>query len=84
MVAEEWAYLHDNPHERELRQVCELARIDYGRIDYAVVDGRIQVWEINSNSWITNPTSEIETSPTRQRVADHLAQQFEAALRDLQ
>ncbi|MEE8116733.1 MAG: hypothetical protein V3T28_06470, partial [Gemmatimonadales bacterium] len=29
-------YVKTNPHERELREIFRLARIDYGRIDYAM------------------------------------------------
>ena len=48
-IAEEHAYLESNPHAEELMALFERARIEYGRIDYGVVDGRIQVWEINTN-----------------------------------
>ena len=43
------AYLRDNPHRDQLRQVFEIAKIEYGRVDYCVVDGRVQVFEINTN-----------------------------------
>jgi len=46
------AYLEANPHAAELRRLFDAARIDYGRIDYTVVDGRIQVFEINTNPTI--------------------------------
>ena len=46
-VLEEHAYVFDNPHEAELREIFSLAAVEYGRIDYALKDGRIQVWEIN-------------------------------------
>ena len=41
--------MQTNPHEAELRAIFKLARIDYGRIDYGIKDGQIQVWEINTN-----------------------------------
>ena len=51
---EEQAYLDNNPHEAELRRVFDLAHIDYGRIDYAMLPtGRMQVWEINTNPTIS-------------------------------
>ena len=51
--AETRDYCQNNPHEAELRRVFTRAQIDYGRIDYAVDrDGRIQVWEINTNPQI--------------------------------
>lgn len=49
LLEEESVYVRSNPHERELLEVAQIAGIDYGRIDYALSDGRIQVWEINTN-----------------------------------
>ena len=46
-ILEESAYVLDNPHETDLREIFALAGVEYGRIDYALKDGRIQVWEIN-------------------------------------
>jgi len=52
LLAEERDYVTKNPHESDVREVFELARIDFGRIDYGVLDGSIQVWEINTNPMI--------------------------------
>jgi len=49
MVAEEERYVFDNPHADELRRIFGLAETDFGRIDYALVDDRIEVFEINTN-----------------------------------
>jgi len=49
MAEEEESYVRDNPHADEIRRIFEIAEIDFGRIDYCVVDGRIQVFEINTN-----------------------------------
>lgn len=47
------AYCRDNPHESALRSLFDRAQIQYGRIDYALDrEGRIQVWEINTNPQI--------------------------------
>ena len=51
-VAMENAYVIGNEHEAELMPIFALAGIEYGRIDYAVVDGRIETWEINTNPTI--------------------------------
>ena len=42
-------YLRSNPHTDELRKLFDAANVDYGRIDYTLFDGRIQVFEINTN-----------------------------------
>lgn len=46
---EELDYMRTNPHEAMIREVVNIARVEYGRIDYGMKDGKIQVWEINSN-----------------------------------
>ena len=51
-VASEHAYVIGNEHEAQLAPIFALAGIEYGRIDYAVVDGRIETWEINTNPTI--------------------------------
>jgi hypothetical protein len=50
--AEERQYVDTNPHAAWIREVFRLARIDYGRIDYGIVRGRPQAYEINTNSTI--------------------------------
>ncbi|HKY95016.1 MAG TPA: hypothetical protein VJL84_06895 [Kiloniellales bacterium] len=47
--AEHIAYVLGNPHRAELLPLFEAAKITFGRIDYTLVDGRIQVFEINTN-----------------------------------
>jgi hypothetical protein len=49
MSTEELLYVQTNPHEEQLREIFALADIQYGRIDYAVFNGGIQTWEINTN-----------------------------------
>lgn len=48
-VAIEAEFLATHPHAQAVRAVFDLARIEYGRIDYSVRDGGIVVWEINTN-----------------------------------
>jgi hypothetical protein len=49
IIAKELEYLQTNPHEQFVRDVFKLAKIDYGRIDYSLLKGKPQVWEINPN-----------------------------------
>lgn len=46
-IEEDVAYILENPHQEALADIFRLADVGYGRIDYAVKDGRIQTWEIN-------------------------------------
>ena len=75
---EERIYLTANPHEAELRRVFDLAHIEYGRIDYALLDGVVQVWEINSNPMIAVPPC--RTAPDRLLGQGLFARQIRAAL----
>jgi len=81
LLAREREYLATNPHEDQLRGIFQTARIDYGRIDYAVVDGLIQVWEINTNPMIC--TNEVAGSAARESVQREFAARFQRALESL-
>ena len=52
MAEEERDYVLTNPHGVVLRELFDIAKVGYGRIDYAVKDGRIQTWEMNLNPTI--------------------------------
>ena len=51
-VLEEQEYVMHNPHAAALAEIFGVAAVDYGQIDYALLDGRIQTWEINVNPTI--------------------------------
>lgn len=50
LVGEELQFLRDSSHAEMLLRCARLAGISYGRIDYAMFNGRPQVWEINTNA----------------------------------
>jgi hypothetical protein len=77
-LAEEMAYLESNPHADVLLDACRLAHIGYGRIDYAVRDGRVQIWEINTTPTIFNPPGPDDA--VRARAHEHFVAAFAAAL----
>ena len=52
-VAEEEQYLQSDPHGEQLKRIFDLANVTYGRIDYALLNGQVQVWEINTNPMIS-------------------------------
>jgi len=51
-ASEERVFVDQFPHTEKLAEVFRIAGIEYGRIDYGVKDGRIQVWEINTNPMV--------------------------------
>jgi hypothetical protein len=46
---EDLDYVKTNPHAEQIMAAFQVAGLTWGRIDYGVLDGRIQVWEINDN-----------------------------------
>ena len=70
-----------NPHRELLEHIFRDAGIDYGRIDYGLLDGRIQVWEINTNPWIASDSD--VGLPQRQVVHDHFVSQLNTALAEV-
>ena len=80
-LAEEVDYVRTNPHAEQLAELFRFARIEFGRIDYSLLEGRIQVWEINTNPMICAPADElcVERLPVQRLFAER----FEAALRQL-
>lgn len=75
-LSAELAFVDANPHARALREIFRIAGIGYGRIDYAVVDGRIQVWEINTNPVLTTA---FEPIAERRAVHERFARMIAAA-----
>lgn len=70
-VAEELAYIKDNPHREVIQRVFGLAGIDFGRADYTLVDGEIQVFEINTNPQFPNFTKDSEERGERRNIIRH-------------
>ena len=75
---EEKAYLENNPHQGELIRIFRLANIEYGRIDYGLLDGKIQVWEINTNPVLIQRPKKYSMFklPIKQKLVDELAEAF--------
>ena len=58
LAAEELQYVQLNPHQDQLRKIFSLAGIQFGRIDYSLLDGKLQTWEINTNPHIIHRVGE--------------------------
>lgn len=48
-------YVATNPDADRLLEIARAGAVDYGRIDYARLHGRVQVWEINTNPCVIVP-----------------------------
>ena len=89
MVQEELEYVSTNPHEQQLREVFELAQVEYGRIDYAIKHNRVQTWEINLHPTIgrglirrSKPLPP-DLDAVRDEVRRHFYEGFERAWREV-
>jgi hypothetical protein len=51
-LAQQRASVLSREHEPHLRELARVAGVGYGRFDYAVADGRIHIWELNTNPTI--------------------------------
>ncbi len=81
VMAEEASYVKTNPHREWLEETFHLAGVDYGRIDYGVLGGTLQVWEINTNPVVIltpDHYSEIHM-PVKRMFAAAISPAFEAA-----
>jgi hypothetical protein len=83
MMAEELAYLESDAHADVMREVCRIANVGYGRIDYSLLDGRPQVWEINHTPELTYADPNYELDP-RAPVHRRFTELFSAALTRLE
>ncbi len=88
MILEEREYIFSNPHETQLRAIFEIAGVEYGRIDYAIKDGRVATWEINLHPTLGRGRGEhlkktvpAELQPLRDAGKAHFHRGFAAAWR---
>jgi hypothetical protein len=49
LYEDEYRIVAENPYGETLRRVFDLAGIEYGRADFGLIDGRPQIYEINTN-----------------------------------
>jgi hypothetical protein len=85
-ILEERDYIFENPHESQLREIFAIAGVQFGRIDYAVKDGRVQTWEMDLLPTIgrgpgekARPVVPPELEPLRQPGQDHFYRGFAEA-----
>ena len=65
-IDEELRYVRSFPHLADVRRIFQLARIDYGRIDYGFYGDRLQVWEINTNPILVTTAHAAPGTPRRE------------------
>lgn len=49
VIRRDLAYIRSDDHNAAVRRVFEIANVEYGRVDYSIVDGRLEFYELNTN-----------------------------------
>lgn len=74
-------FVRNNRHESVLRRAFDLARIDYGRADFALVGGAPQIYEINTNpNHVSRAKLARETHPDRRETQLFAEDRLRAAI----
>lgn len=55
LYEEEQSMITNSAYHEELSRAFEIGGIEYGRADFGIVDGRVQIYEINTNPADTKP-----------------------------
>ena len=55
MYQEEQDMILSNRYADIIRKVFDIARIEYGRVDFGLVNGKVQIYEINTNPTTASP-----------------------------
>jgi hypothetical protein len=77
-LAEQEAEWFSTEHVGALREIADLAGVRYGRFDYTVHEGRLRIWELNTNPTllqsIEHYTEEVRErrQPLAERITDAL------------
>jgi len=79
LYQEELTLLKTNPYAEHLKKVFDIAGIEYGRADFGLHRGRIQVYEINTNPHVSPPSA--HPSPSRIKSMKLVWETYLAALR---
>ena len=62
LYEEELGIIRENPFAEPLRRAFEIAGIEYGRADFGLVGGSVQVYEINTNPTLKPGTQHPDTN----------------------
>jgi len=78
LYAQELTLLQTNPYAEHLKKVFDVAGIEYRRADFGLYQGRIQVYEINTNPHVSPPSA--HPSPSRIKSMKLIWETYLAAL----
>jgi hypothetical protein len=81
LYADEQRILRENPYAEAAQRAFEIAGIDYGRADFGLVRGRVQIYEINTNPTLRRGLP--HPDPQRSENLTRIWEQHREALRAL-
>ena len=81
LYCDELTLVQTNPFAEHLTKAFEIAGIEYGRADFGIYKGRIQIYEINTNPMINEPT--LHPSAARRESTRFCWEKYLEALRAL-
>lgn len=76
LYEEERQIVETNPYNDIIARAFEIGRIEYGRADFGIVDGKVQIYEINTNPRLGSPSehpSEVRVQSQARIWANYLA-----------
>ncbi|WP_424983232.1 hypothetical protein [Maritalea sp. S77] len=76
LYEEEAELIRTNAFAEAMREVFDIANIEYGRVDFGLYDGRPQIYEINFNPEFRTNVSPSKEPQRKQNVADAVEQRF--------
>jgi hypothetical protein len=81
--ASELAEMDDYPHAGTVKAIFDLAGMDFGRLDFGLIDRRLAVYEINTNPSIPHPASHPDPARTEtmRLIFDRLSEALDAFTR---
>jgi hypothetical protein len=89
-VMAERRFIFENQHSTALREIFRQGQVDFGRIDFSLLDGKVQAWEVNLGPTIgrgpladARPPGGEEYRAMRVVGRDYFYQQFRTALENI-
>jgi hypothetical protein len=79
--AQELAEMTDYPLDRQVAAIFDAAGLEFGRLDFGLIDGRMAIYEINTNPFI--PSARPHPDPSRTRTMALMIDNLATALQQV-
>ncbi len=78
---QDYARIEDYPYTDQVMAIFEAVGLEYGRIDFGIVEGNIETYEINTNPWMGMPSE--HPIPIRIKATELVRKKYADAMRQL-